>query len=86
MRVRFNTANLQVSCVLGIESSGDGACSPGTTNTTYDGLYFVPPANCVGEGLIVSFDMLNFSPDDAPNGSLILDRAMIEAFSPPSAP
>jgi hypothetical protein len=86
MRLRFNMANLQASRTLGIESVGDGANSPGTTNTTYDNLYFLPPANCVGEGVIVSFDMLNFSPDDAPTGSLILDRATIEALTPPATP
>jgi hypothetical protein len=44
------------------------------------------PANRVGQVLIVSFDMLNFSPDDAPSASLILDRAVIEALTPPSSP
>jgi hypothetical protein len=56
------------------------------TNTTYDRLYFLPPANCVGEDLIVSFDILNFNPDDAAEASLILDRATIETISPPASP
>ncbi len=86
MRLRFNTGNLQASHTFGISSSGDGANSPGTTNMTYDRLYFLPPANCVGEDLLVSFDVLNFSPDDDPNGSLILDSARIEVFLPPEAP
>jgi hypothetical protein len=86
MRLRFNTANLQASRTLGIESTGDGANSPGVTNTTYDNLYFLPPANSAGEGLIVSFDMLNFDPNDAANGSIILDSATIETLSPPSSP
>jgi hypothetical protein len=30
--------------------------------------------------------MLNFSPDDAPTGSLILDRATIESLTPPASP
>ena len=67
---------------LFIASIGDGANSPGITNTTYDQLYFLPPANCVGEGLIVSFDILNFNPEDAPTASLILDRATIKRLSP----
>jgi hypothetical protein len=93
MRLRFNTENLQASRTMSIESLpdgeagvGDGANSPGTANTRYDRLYFLPPANCLGGGLIVSFDMLNFSPDDAPNGRLTLERATIEALSPPSSP
>ena len=86
MRLRFNTANFQASSTLGIVSSGNGANSPGVTNTTYDRLYFLPPANCAGEGLIVSFDMLNFLSEDAPDGSLILDRATVETLSLPTLP
>jgi len=86
MRLRFNTANLQACRSLEISSSGDGANSPGTTNTIYDRLYFLPPANCVGRGLIISFDMLNFDPDDAAEASLILDRAIIETLLPPALP
>ncbi len=86
MRLRFNTGNAQASRMLGIVSAGDGANSPGTTNTTYDQLYFSPPWNCVGEALIVSFDILNFNPNDAAEASLILDRAVIEMLSPPSFP
>jgi len=86
MRLRFNTGNFQASHMFGISSFGDGANSPGITNTTYDRLYFLPPANCVGESLIVSFDVLNFSPDDAAEASLILDRAIIETLSLPALP
>jgi hypothetical protein len=86
MRLRFNSANLQASRTLGIDSSGDGASSPGTTNTTYDQLYFLPPANSVGEGLIASFDLLNFNPADAASASLILDQATIESLAPPTVP
>ncbi len=86
MRLRFNTANFQATRCLEIASFGDGANSPGITNTTYDRLYFLPPANCVGEDLIVSFDILNFSPDDAAEASLILDRVIIETIEPPTFP
>jgi hypothetical protein len=86
MRLRFNIANLQASRTLGIDSSGDGANSPSTTNTTYDQLYFVPPATSVGEGLIASFDLLNFDPGDAANASLILDRVRVETLSIPTGP
>ncbi len=86
MRLRYNTGNLQASHTFGISSAGDGANSPGTTNTTYDRLYFLPPANCVGEDLLVSFDILNFNPGDVSTASLILDRAIIETLSPPASP
>jgi hypothetical protein len=85
LRLRFNTENLQASRTMAIESIGDGANSPGTVNTLYDNLYFVPPANSAGEGLIVSFDILNFTPDeDAPDGTLILDSAVIEQLDIPT--
>ena len=86
MWLRFNAGNFQASRTLGITSIGDGANSPGTTNTIYDRLYFLPPASCVGENLIVSFDILNFNPDDAAEASLFLDRATIEALPLPSTP
>jgi hypothetical protein len=72
--------------MFGILSSGDGLNSPGTTNTTYDRIYFSPPANCVGQGLLVSFDILNFNPGDSAEASLILDHAMIETLEPPALP
>ncbi len=86
MRLRFNAGNFQASQTLGITSAGEGSNSPGTTNTLYDRLYFLPPAACVGESLIVSFDILNFNPDDAAEASLILDRATIESLPLPSTP
>jgi hypothetical protein len=86
MWLRFNAGNFQASQTLGITSIGDGGNSPGTTNTVYDRLYFLPPASCVGENLIVSFDILNFNPDDAAEASLFLDRATIESLPTPSAP
>lgn len=86
MRLRFNAGNFQASQTFGITSVGDGANSPGTTYAMYDRLYFLPPAGCVGEALIVSFDMLNFNPNDAATASLFLGRATIETLSPPSSP
>jgi len=86
MRIRLNAGNFQASQTFGISSAGDGANSPGTTNTTYDRMYFLPPANCVGEALIVSLDILNFNPGDAAEASLILDRALIETLWRPSFP
>jgi hypothetical protein len=86
MRLRFNAGNLQASHTVGIASAGDGGNCPGTTNTVYDRLYFLPPASCVGESLIVSFDILNFNPADAATASLFLDRVTIEMLTPPTSP
>jgi hypothetical protein len=46
----------------------------------------LPPASCVGEGFIVSFDILNFNPDDVATATLILDRATIETIPLPAFP
>jgi hypothetical protein len=86
MRLRFNAGNFQASQTLGITSAGDGTNSPGTTNRTYDRLYFLPPESCTGESLLISFDILNFNPFDAPEASLILDRVTIETLEPPALP
>jgi hypothetical protein len=86
MRLRFNARNFQASQTFGMTSMGDGANSPSTTNAVYDRLYFLPPASCVGQNMIVSFDILNFNPEDAAQASLFLDRATIEAFPLPSRP
>jgi hypothetical protein len=86
MWLKFDTSNLQASRTLAIESSGDGGNSPAMTNTIYDRLYFFPPQSCVGGRLIVSFGLLNFSPDDSPTASLILESATIESLTPPASP
>jgi hypothetical protein len=86
MRLRFNAGNFQASSTLGIVSSGNGANSPGTTNTTYDRLYFLPAPSCAGQSLIVSFDILNFDPANAATASMILDRATIETISIAASP
>jgi hypothetical protein len=45
----------------------------------------MPPDACIGEGLMVSFDMLNFYwPFDY--GNLVLEDATIETLLPPEAP
>jgi hypothetical protein len=86
MRLRFNAENLQASRVLGIESIGNGVSSPGTERTVFDSLFFLPPASCAGEGIFVSFDLLNFTPDDAAGGKLILEDAMVETLPVPNLP
>jgi hypothetical protein len=87
MRQRFNAGNLQASCVYGVESIEEGENSPTTTNTIYDKLYWVPPASAEGAALLVSFEMLNFTPtEDAVDGQLILDQVTVETLDIPSLP
>lgn len=87
MRLRLNTANWQASHCLGITSAGAGAKSPASEDAAYYGLvFFLPPASSVGDGLIASFDILNFNPDDAAEASLFLDDVIIVSYPFPVAP
>jgi hypothetical protein len=48
-------------------------------------MYFIPPESCVGkpedqDDLIPSFDILNFDPWDAAQGSLMLDSVVVDAI------
>jgi hypothetical protein len=80
MRLRFNTTDLQASCILDVISAGDGGNSPSSTGSTYS-LYFYPDVVAPSSGLIIAFDVLNFNPADAANASLMLDSVNIETFT-----
>ncbi|MCX7767167.1 MAG: hypothetical protein N2246_10730, partial [Candidatus Sumerlaeia bacterium] len=85
MRLRVNTQQFWASFEKIIESRGDGAMSPNTTGRIYD-LYFYPPQEAVGsttDGLIFSFDLMNFDPEDSIEGNLMLDYVQLDAFTIP---
>ncbi len=84
MRLRANSQNLQQADVLVVSSAGDGSYAPTPEGRTYE-MYFVPPESCLGkpedqDDLVLSFDILNFDPSDAANGSLMLDRVVVDAI------
>lgn len=83
-RLRLNSQNLQQADVLVISTVGDGSYAPTPAGRTYE-MYFVPPESCLGkpedqDDLILSFDILNFDPQDAANGSLMLDSVVVDAI------
>ncbi len=86
MRLRVNSQNLQQADMLVVGSTGDGSYAPIPEGwTTYE-MYFVPPESCLGkqedqDDLILSFDILNFDPGDAANGSLLLDSVVIDIIA-----
>ncbi len=83
MRLRVNSQNLQQSDMLAVNSCGDGSYAPIPQRwTTYE-MYFVPPESCLDkpedqDDLILSFDVLNFDPGDAADGSLLLDSVVVD--------
>ncbi len=85
IQLRVNSQNLQQADMLVVGSSGDGSYAPIPQGwTTYE-MYFVPPESALEkpedqDDLILSFDILNFDPSDAPDGSLLLDRVVVEAI------
>ena len=75
--------NYQSAVTLKIDSIGDGSCSPYFgKNASYD-LYFAPPDSAQSSGMTACFDMLNFYPDNSPDGLLFLDQAVVESASLP---
>ncbi len=83
MRLRVNSQNLQQADILVVSSAGDGSHAPIPEGwTTYE-MYFVPPESALGkpedqDDLILSFDILNFDPSDAADGSLLLDSVVVD--------
>jgi hypothetical protein len=84
MQLRVNSQNFQQADVLAVSSCGDGSYAPTPEGRTYE-MYFLPPESCLGkpedqDDLMLSFDILNFDPEDAADGSLLLDSVAVEAI------
>jgi len=86
MQLRVNSQNLQQADMLMVSSAGDGSYAPIPDGwTTYE-MYFVPPESAQGkpedqDDLILSFDILNFDPGDAADGSLLLDSVVVDIIA-----
>ncbi len=84
MLLRINSQNYQQADMLVVSSAGDGSYAPTPEGRTYE-IYFVPPDSALGkpedqDDLILSFDIMNFDAGDAADGSLMLDRVVVEAI------
>jgi len=65
-----------------ISSVGDGAHSPTRLSLRY--VLYYPWAGKAGpDSLQLGFDLLNFDPNDAPNGTLYLDEVLVEEMNIP---
>jgi hypothetical protein len=85
LRLRVNSEQFWASFSKTIESRNGGDMSPDSDGKNYD-LYFFPPQEAIGspsDGLLFSYDLMNFDPSDAANGDLILDSVKVETFPLP---
>jgi hypothetical protein len=79
IRMRTNASTLQQADYQIIDSLGDGAYSPTTTPQNYY-LYFAPQksaAGTVADFASMAFDLLNFNPGDAANGTVNLHHVEV---------
>lgn len=79
LRLRATQADLQQSNFLTVDSRDDGAFSPTPEGRTYT-LVFSPSVGA--PGMMLEFELLNFSPLDAPDGNLDLDWVRITRRNP----
>ncbi len=76
IRVRQNTFSLEQSDVVVITSTGDGALSPPTSGRTYPLFVLMPDTQ---NQFSLSFDVLNFDPNDVFHVDLSLDQVTMTA-------
>jgi parallel beta-helix repeat protein len=77
MRLRLNTVNAQMASVLNVDSVGGGEASPSAQKGLDYYLFFAAPANAAADGMVASFDLLNFDSNDSPNGTFYVERVTI---------
>jgi hypothetical protein len=82
LRLRTTSLSLSKSAMLVVDSQGDGAYSPVPGGRDYN-LWFVPSPDSAGFQL--EFEMLNFYPTDAANGTLSLDFVELTQVDPGTA-
>jgi hypothetical protein len=85
LRLRLYTSNFQITAGKECPSAGSGDNSPTQSGRTYS-VYFWSSNSAVATNLQCAFDLLNFSPDDAANGTLSLDDVNLETVNLPWYP
>jgi hypothetical protein len=77
-RMRVNSGNNQIAGALTITSVSQGESSPAAFQLkTYD-LYFDSPVAEPLGAVVFAFDLLNFDPEDALNGAVMLDQVEVQ--------
>jgi hypothetical protein len=79
-RLRFYQVNGYGSATREIISGGDGGGAPTTTPRSYD-LLFTPLLSAAEGTVTLSFDILNFDPNDDANAWLYLESVTVEEVS-----
>jgi hypothetical protein len=79
LRLRTTSISLSKSSILVVESKGDGAYSPTPAGADYS-MWFVPSPDSLGFQL--AFEMLNFDPRDAANGTFEFDEVELSQVAP----
>lgn len=78
LRVRLNLYNEQMAMVKVIPSVSDARNSPGPEGETYEVYFSLPEfALTTPEPAYLSFDLLNFDPDDSSTASLVLESVRV---------
>ncbi len=79
MRLRTTSVSLDKSSMLVVDSQGAGEYSPVPEGSDYN-LWFTPPP--ASNGFQLEFEMLNFYPTDAADGTLALDSVELMQLDP----
>jgi len=79
VRMRANSDDGQYATVLLLESVTPAAIMPGPTPSQYDMLFTAPPQPLTeqGAGLTLSFDMVDFMPDNDPTAQVMLNDCYV---------
>jgi len=80
VRLRMGTGLGKQWVVQTISSVGDGAHSPTRSSLRYS-LYYPWLGETGPDSLLLGFDLLNFDPNDAANGTLYLDEVVVEEMN-----
>lgn len=83
IRLRLNDLSFQSAATLRINSLGDAGASPCIGETADYEIYFVPADSAVSAGMVASFDILNFDPEDKSDGLLTLDQLSVDSAQLP---
>ena len=83
IRLRVNLQNEWAAQVMVVESLGTAANSPAAPGSKTYAYYFTPPPEAVGGMMYLSFDIINFLGDDAPDATCALEMVTIERFDLP---
>lgn len=81
LRLRMNESGFRAGTFVAVESRCDGFDSPVAGQPRDYAVYFLPPPAADGRGLLLSFDFLNFDPEDLAGATLRLHDVRVESIA-----